>query len=254
MTANNQPKREFVHDVFAQIAKHYDLMNSVLSFQQHKRWRKFAMKQIELGRGGVALDVAAGTGDWTLALANRVGPEGQVIGLDFTEEMLEIAKVKLARAGISGGQAQLVHGDAMSLPFEDNRFDVATIGFALRNVPDVLTVLKEMRRVVRPGGQVVSLELSKPENPAFRSVYYFYFYRILPWLGGLIAGKRAQYAWLPESLTAFPNRLGLEALFREAGLADVRSYALTGGIAALHIGRKLEDERSDGFPRGVQTI
>ncbi|MCL6547488.1 MAG: demethylmenaquinone methyltransferase [Alicyclobacillus sp.] len=246
MTAEPQSKAAFVHNVFSQIARRYDLMNSVLSFQQHKLWRRFAMRQIHLPPGGKALDVAAGTGDWTLALARVAGPQGHVVGLDFCREMLEVAEEKLHRAKAGSvrdrlADVEFVEGDAMRLPFPDASFDVATIGFALRNVPDILTVLGEMRRVVKPGGQVVSLELSKPQSAVLRRLYYLYFYRILPWIGGLAVGDRAPYAWLPASLTDFPDRRGLEQLFRAAGLQDVRSYALTGGIAAVHVGRRLEE-------------
>jgi demethylmenaquinone methyltransferase/2-methoxy-6-polyprenyl-1,4-benzoquinol methylase len=237
----NESKATHVHRVFSQIARRYDLMNSVLSFYQHKLWRRFAMKHVPLGPGGTALDVACGTGDWTLALARRTGPSGHVVGIDFCEEMLDVAKEKAERRGLLGKPIQLQVGDAMDLPFEDSRFDVATIGFALRNVPDILTVLKEMTRVVKPGGKVVSLELSKPEFPPFRAVYYLYFNHVLPWIGTLAVRNKEPYAWLPESLKDFPDRRGLEELFRQAGLKDVRSFPLTGGIAALHVGTKAED-------------
>ncbi|WDL97137.1 demethylmenaquinone methyltransferase [Alicyclobacillus sp. ALC3] len=236
-----QNKAAYVNQVFSRIAKRYDLMNSLLSFQQHKRWRRFAMNHIQIQPGQDALDVAAGTGDWTFSLAEAVGSTGHVDGIDFTREMLDVAEVKLVDRPSLQNTVHFIHGDAMALPFADNTYDVATIGFALRNVPDILTVLREMTRVVKPGGQVVSLELSKPEWPPFRSLYYFYFYRILPTIGGLVAGAKEQYGWLPESLTNFPDRFGLESLFSQAGLVDIKSYPLTGGIAALHIGRKVAD-------------
>lgn len=229
-----------VRRVFASIADRYDLMNTVLSFGQHKFWRRYVMRQLRLRPGMRAIDVAAGTGDWTFALARAVGPQGHVVGLDFSPEMLRVAEMKLRRHPEYAQVIEWVQGDAMALPFPDDSFDVATIGFALRNVPDVPTVLREMTRVVRPGGWVVSLELSKPEWPVWRSLYYLYFYRIVPLLGGLLAGDRESYAWLPESLTDFPDRRGLERLFEQAGLADVRSRALAGGIAAVHMGRKVE--------------
>ncbi|MCL6515572.1 demethylmenaquinone methyltransferase [Alicyclobacillus sp.] len=235
-----ESKAQHVHFVFSQIAKRYDAMNSLLSFWQHKLWRRFAMRQLRLPRGGRAIDVACGTGDWTLALARAVGPEGQVVGLDFCREMLDVAREKVQRLGLSNDTVRLVEGDAMRLPFGDDEFDTATIGFALRNVPDILTVLREMTRVVKPGGQVVSLELSKPESRWFRSVYYLYFYRVVPLIGSLAVGRKEPYAWLPESLTDFPDRRQLEEVFRQAGLKDVRSYPLTGGVAALHIGIKAE--------------
>src|SRR5579875_916459 len=134
-----ETKAEHVHRVFSQIAKHYDLMNSILSFQQHKLWRRFTMKKMNLSPGSRVLDVAAGTGAWTFALAKKVGPTGQVVGIDFCQEMLDVGIERKHRMGYSDDQMLLVHGDAMNLPFDDNSFDSATIGFALRNVPDVLT-------------------------------------------------------------------------------------------------------------------
>jgi demethylmenaquinone methyltransferase / 2-methoxy-6-polyprenyl-1,4-benzoquinol methylase len=239
MVVNNQ-KSVFVHDVFAQIAKRYDLMNSVLSFYQHKLWRRFTMKKLALEPGDRALDVACGTGDWTLALAKAVGSSGHVTGLDFTQEMLDVAQEKLDKRGWTDDYVDLIRGDAMQLPFTDNQYRVATIGFALRNVSDIKQVLSEMNRVVQPGGWVVSLELSKPESATFRKLYYFYFYHILPKIGALAVGKKAPYSWLPESLIDFPDRRTLEGMFRDVGLVNVRSYALTGGIAALHMGQKVK--------------
>ncbi len=238
MMAVRTDKARYVHDVFAQIARRYDMMNTVLSFSQHKGWRRFAMKHLKLEPGSRALDVACGTGDWTLSLARAVGEQGEVVGIDFCQEMLDVAEDKLRRHSDLARRTRLVQGDAMALPFAQDTFDAATIGFALRNVPDVRQVLAEMTRVVRPGGWVVSLELSKPEWPVWRSLYYFYFNRILPWIGALAVGKRAPYAWLPESLVDFPDRRQLEQIFREVGLEQVRSYPLTGGVAALHLGRK----------------
>lgn len=249
---SHESKAAHVKSVFSQIANRYDLMNSVLSFRQHKLWRRFAMKHAKLQAGNAALDVACGTGDWTLALATTVGAKGRVVGLDFCAPMLDVARKKLGSRGLLDQQVSLLEGDAMDLPFDAESFDAVTIGFALRNVPDILTVLCEMTRVVRPGGQVISLELSKPEAPVFKSIYYLYFNRILPLVGSLAVGKKTPYAWLPESLVDFPDRKGLERLFFEAGLTNVRSYPLTGGVAALHIGQKPDrEDRSNGFPPSV---
>jgi demethylmenaquinone methyltransferase / 2-methoxy-6-polyprenyl-1,4-benzoquinol methylase len=235
-----ETKAAHVHRVFSHIARRYDFMNSVLSFQQHKLWRYLTMKKLNIKAGSKVLDVAAGTGAWTFSLAKTVGSSGKVIGLDFCQEMLDVAIERRPKLGYSETDLPLLHGDAMALPFADNSFDFTTIGFALRNVPDVIQCLKEMTRVVRPGGKVVSLELSKPESKAFRALYFFYFYKILPILGAIVVGKKEPYSWLPESLTDFPNRKRLAVMFEEAGLIHVESYAFTGGIAALHIGQKPE--------------
>jgi demethylmenaquinone methyltransferase/2-methoxy-6-polyprenyl-1,4-benzoquinol methylase len=232
----SQSKEQFVHSVFESIAPKYDFMNDLLSFRRHKAWRKFTMERMNIRPGASALDVCCGTCDWTLQLAEQSG-SGEIVGLDFSQNMLEVGQAKVNGRG-KERQIRLIEGNAMSLPFEDNRFDCATIGFALRNVPDLRQVLSEMRRVVKPGGMVVSLELSKPTWQPFKSIYYFYFQRVLPLLGKLVAKKYEQYKWLPESLVAFPDHRELARIFTEIGLVDVKVWPLTGGIAALHIGLK----------------
>ncbi|MCY9415031.1 demethylmenaquinone methyltransferase, partial [Bacillus haynesii] len=154
-----QSKEQRVHGVFEKIYKNYDQMNSVISFKQHKKWRDKTMELMNVPKGAKALDVCCGTGDWTIALADAAGETGEIKGLDFSKNMLSIAEQKTD----SYSQIELIHGNAMELPFPDNTFDYVTIGFGLRNVPDYLTVLKEMARVVKPGGQVVCLETSQPE-------------------------------------------------------------------------------------------
>lgn len=229
-------KEQFVHQVFESIAPQYDRMNTILSFRRHKAWRRFAMKKMRVQPGDEALDVCCGTADWAISFARASG-DGRVVGLDFSEKMLAYGEQKVASAGLNE-QVTLVQGNAMALPYADNSFDYATIGFALRNVPDIKQVLKEMTRVVKPGGKVVSLELSKPTWPPFRAVYYFYFQKILPFLGKLFANRYEQYRWLPESLVQFPDYNELAQIFRECGLSHVETYPLTAGIAALHIGVK----------------
>jgi demethylmenaquinone methyltransferase/2-methoxy-6-polyprenyl-1,4-benzoquinol methylase len=161
-----------------------------------------------------------------------------MIGLDFSQNMLDYGALKIADKGLEQ-QITLVQGNAMSLPYEDNSFDYATIGFALRNVPDFVQVLKEMERVVKPGGKIVSLELSKPTWQPFKAMYYFYFQRVLPLLGKLLVKRYEQYKWLPESLVHFPDHKQLAAVFQSVGLTEVEAYPLTGGIAALHMGTKV---------------
>lgn len=229
-------KEEYVHGVFENIAHRYDLMNSLLSFRRHKAWRNFTMKKVAVKPGETALDVACGTADWTIALA-KSSQSGQIIGIDFSEKMLAVGTRKINELNLDK-QISLQHGNAMELPFPDNSFNYATIGFALRNVPDIERVLQEMKRVVKPGGKVVSLELSKPNWPPFRKLYYLYFYKILPFLGKLFANRYEQYAWLPESLTNFPDQKELAEIFSRVGLSDIEVYPLTGGICALHIGHK----------------
>jgi demethylmenaquinone methyltransferase / 2-methoxy-6-polyprenyl-1,4-benzoquinol methylase len=235
-------KEQHVHNVFESIASKYDFMNDLLSFRRHKAWRRFTMRKMGVEAGQTAIDLCCGTCDWTIALA-EASKSGEVVGLDFSSNMLEIGRQKVERIGLQD-RIRLVHGNAMQLPFDDNQFDYATIGFGLRNVPDLDKVLAEMTRVVKPGGKVVCLELSKPENEPFRSVYYFYFERILPFLGKLFAKRYEQYKWLPESLVSFPGIRQLADRFSAAGLENVQAYPLTLGIAALHIGTKGSDHAS----------
>ncbi|MEO3945209.1 demethylmenaquinone methyltransferase [Gorillibacterium sp. CAU 1737] len=229
-------KEEFVHDVFERIAPKYDRMNDILSFQRHRYWRKFTMNKLAIKPGMAALDLCCGTCDWTIALAEASGT-GRTVGLDFSPSMLEVGERKVQEAGLAS-RIELVQGNAMSLPFSDNLFDIVTIGFGLRNVPDIEQVLLEMQRVVKPGGRVVCLELSKPTWQPFKGLYYFYFRRVLPLLGKLLARSYEEYKWLPESLLQFPDHRQLAETFRETGLVQVEAHPLTGGIAALHIGTK----------------
>ncbi|GGG57644.1 demethylmenaquinone methyltransferase [Paenibacillus radicis (ex Gao et al. 2016)] len=228
--------KQHVHAVFESIAPKYDLMNDLLSMRRHKAWRKFTMKKMNVQPGQTALDLCCGTCDWTIALAKASG-SGQITGLDFSQNMLDVGAAKIKEENLER-QIKLVQGNAMELPFEDNSFDYVTIGFGLRNVPNYLQVLKEMERVVKPGGQVVCLELSKPGWQPFKAVYYLYFQQILPLLGKLVAKRFKEYKWLPDSLKQFLDLKQLSELFQKAGLHNVKAYALFGGVAALHIGKK----------------
>lgn len=231
----SKPKEQFVHSVFESIAPKYDIMNDILSFRRHKAWRKFTMAKMNMSQGDNAIDLCCGTCDWTISMANASG--GHITGLDFSENMLEIGRRKISDRNL-GNNITTIQGNAMELPFEDNTFNYATIGFGLRNVPDLHQVLREMKRVVKPGGMVVCLELSKPTWQPFKGLYYFYFQKVLPKLGKLFAKRYEQYKWLPDSLAQFPGREELARIFADTGLEKVQAYPLTGGIAALHIGIK----------------
>lgn len=232
----NQSKEERVHHVFEKIYKKYDSLNSVISFQRHKSWRKNVMKQMSVKKGTNALDVCCGTGDWSFALAREVGKTGKVIGLDFSKNMLSVAKEKKVQASLEN--VNFIHGNAMKLPFDDETFDYVTIGFGLRNVPDYMVVLKELYRVVKQGGIVVCLETSQPTMAVFRQCYYFYFRFIMPLLGRILAKSYKEYAWLHESAKNFPNKKMLEQMFLEAGFSTVKVKSYTGGVAAMHMGYK----------------
>ncbi|MBX0356217.1 demethylmenaquinone methyltransferase [Halobacillus sp. Nhm2S1] len=231
-----QSKEERVHHVFEKIYERYDSMNSIISFQQHRLWRKDVMKRMNVKKGDHALDVCCGTGDWTMALANAVGADGKVIGLDFSENMLSVGIKKKLAGGVK--QVEFQHGNAMSLPYEDHQFDFVTIGFGLRNVPDYHQVLKELHRVVKPGGRVVCLETSQPTNPVFKKLYYFYFGKVMPVFGKLFAKSYQEYSWLHESAKDFPGKTELKAMFEEVGFKNVTVKSYTGGVAAMHMGEK----------------
>src|SRR5690625_3312745 len=233
---DNQLKEERVHHVFEKIYNKYDSMNSIISFQRHKSWRKNVMKQMAVRQGASALDVCCGTGDWTLSLSEQVGNSGKVVGLDFGENMLSVAKQK--KEDLNAKNIQFIHGNAMELPFEDNTFDYVTIGFGLRNVPDYLTVLKELYRVVKPKGIVVCLETSQPTLIGFRQLYYFYFRFIMPMIGKVFAKSYQEYAWLHESAKDFPDKKELKQMFLEVGFSQVKIKSYTGGVAAMHMGYK----------------
>lgn len=232
----HQSKEERVHHVFEKIHDRYDKMNSIISFQQHKRWRNDIMKRLKVETGNTALDVCCGTADWTIAMARAVGPEGKVYGLDFSKNMLKIGEKKVMEEGLR--QVELIHGNAMELPFEDDSFDYVTIGFGLRNVPDYMHVLREMRRVLKPGGVVACLETSQPTMFGYKQLYYFYFRHIMPIFGRLFAKSYKEYSWLQESARDFPDMKKLAAMFEEAGLKDVHYKPYSGGAAAAHFGYK----------------
>ncbi|CAH2715738.1 Demethylmenaquinone methyltransferase [Neobacillus rhizosphaerae] len=231
-----QSKEERVHDVFEKISDSYDKMNSVISFQQHLKWRKDTMKRMNVQPGSKALDVCCGTADWTIALAETIGPSGSVTGLDFSQNMLNVGIEKVKDQGLN--QVNLIHGNAMELPFEDNSFDYVTIGFGLRNVPDYLQVLKEMHRVVKPGGLAVCLETSQPTLIGYRQLFYFYFRFIMPMFGKLFAKSYKEYSWLQESARDFPGMRELAHMFELAGFDEVKYRPYSGGAAAVHIGYK----------------
>jgi len=231
-----QSKEQRVHNVFEKISDDYDKMNSVISFQQHIKWRKDTMKRMNVQPGSKALDVCCGTADWSIALADAVGPNGEVIGLDFSQNMLNVGSEKVKSLGLD--QVTLIHGNAMELPFPDNSFDYVTIGFGLRNVPDYIQVLKEMHRVVKPGGIAVCLETSQPTLVGYKQLYYFYFRFIMPLFGKLLAKSYREYAWLHESAREFPGMRELAKMFEQAGFAEVKYKSYSGGAAAVHIGKK----------------
>ncbi|RMF89515.1 MAG: ubiquinone/menaquinone biosynthesis methyltransferase [Methanobacteriota archaeon] len=226
-------KARYIRRMFSDLSRRYDLASTAIAFGRDRGWRDFAASKVD-GAAGMILDVCCGTGELSRRLVEKTG--GRVVAVDFCREMVEVAREKF------GGRERLSFGvaDIERLPFPDETFTCATVGFALRNVTDIRRALSEMTRVVKRGGMVIVLDLGKPGSSLFRKLYYLYFYRIAPRLGGFMAGKGAAYAYryLPSSLTDFPAQRGIERMMRELGLVDVRLYDLDMGIVAVHVGKK----------------
>lgn len=230
-------KEKFVREMFNSIALRYDLMNTLMSIGLDKSWRRYTVRRSGLNPGGYGLDVCCGTGMITMEQARIAGTAGRVIGLDFSENMLTVAKQNI-RGFEFKDNIELVQGNAMALPFEDNTFDCATVGWGLRNVPDILTAVREMARVVRPGGKVVSLDMAQPEVPVFKQLYWLFFEKVIPAMGKLWAGNKGAYNYLHDSARVFPHQKELARIFGEAGLIETGYHNLAGGVVAVVEGRK----------------
>lgn len=222
-----------VREMFARISKRYDLLNHLLSINIDKRWRRVLIQNLRtlVPAGAEILDVACGTGDLTLALFESMG--GGVVGLDFCRPMLDLAIRKCPAV-------PFIEGDALRLPFRNCTFDAVTIGFGLRNLSSVEQGLKELRRILKPNGQAAVLEFSRPTVPGIRALVMMYSNCLLPRIGGVISGSPAAYRYLPDSVARFPDQERLAGLMRAAGFERVEFRNLTGGIAALHTGRRAE--------------
>jgi demethylmenaquinone methyltransferase/2-methoxy-6-polyprenyl-1,4-benzoquinol methylase len=225
-----------VERMFSAIAPRYDLLNRLLSAGRDRSWRREAIRATRLPPQGRLLDVCTGTADMALEAARQF-PDARIAGVDFSRPMISLGLAKIERAG-AAGRISLQVAPAEALPFPDESFDAAAVAFGLRNVPDRLRGLREMHRVLRPGGRAVVLEFATPPSPMFRSVYLWYFHRVLPWIGRLISGHPSAYAYLPASVADFPSPDGLSDWMREAGFSDVSYRLLTGGIVVIHVGSK----------------
>lgn len=233
----------YVEQMFARIAPRYDLLNRVMTGWQDRRWRAITVAETRIGRGDSALDVATGTGDLAFALARVAGPAGRIVGIDFTEPMLAVARRKIETGRVSrvsdvSGVPEFAWGDALDLAFPDESFDAVTIGFGLRNVTDVPRALSEMYRVLRPGGRMVCLEVTKPRVPLLAAGFYAYFDHVVPLLGALFNRSREAYTYLPQSLRPFPDAPELRRMMLVAGFARVHFRLLNVGTIAVHVGRK----------------
>ena len=214
--------------MFDRIAGLYDRMNSVMTAGLHHEWRRRAADLADLSPGDRALDVATGTGDLALELATRVAPDGEVVGMDFSERMLELARAK------AGALVRFESGNALALDYADGEFDAATVGFGARNFSDLQRGLSEMTRVVRPGGRVVVLEITTPRRPPLSTFFDLWFDHAIPALGRVVDSQA--YSYLPSSVKRFPGPEELAARMWDAGLREIRYVLTAGGIIALHVG------------------
>lgn len=233
---NAPGKHQAVQAMFAEIAPTYDRLNHLLSANIDKRWRKITVRQLSdiLQRPApVVLDLCCGTADLTLEIA-EAAPQAEVIGCDFCHPMLVIGIRKFHPQS----KSILVEGDALHLPFGDRSFDAVTIAFGLRNLENVAAGLREIYRVLKPGGRAAILEFSRPIFPLFRTAFNFYFTRILPQIGALISGSRGAYTYLPASVNHFPDQKKLAEMMRQVNFGNVSYRNLSAGIAALHLGEK----------------
>jgi demethylmenaquinone methyltransferase/2-methoxy-6-polyprenyl-1,4-benzoquinol methylase len=242
LDASPEPAR--VLRMFDGIAGSYDRLNDLMTAGLHHRWRELAVMVARVAPGSSALDVCCGTGDLAFALRRAIGPRGRVVGVDVSAEMLEVARDKCGRNQL---YVQFERADVLALPFPDGGgvpgdagaagpggFEACTVGFGIRNVPDIVGAFSEMRRVCRPGGRVVCLEITQPAIPVFKQFYALWFRRAVPVLGRLAARDATAYTYLPESVLRFPPPDELKRLMEQAGLRNVRYEILAGGIIALH--------------------
>jgi demethylmenaquinone methyltransferase/2-methoxy-6-polyprenyl-1,4-benzoquinol methylase len=220
--------------MFDRIAGRYDALNTVMTAGLHHRWRQRAAERAELRPGDAALDVCCGTGDLALELASRVTPGGSVVGCDFSEPMLDLAREKAASHGVRA--VRFEWADALQMPYDGARFDAVTVGFGVRNLADLDRGLRELGRVLKPGGRLVILEITQPRRPPLSTFYSLWFDRAVPLLGRISAADPEAYSYLPESVRSFPSPSGLAERMDRAGFGSIRYTVLAGGIIAIHSG------------------
>jgi demethylmenaquinone methyltransferase / 2-methoxy-6-polyprenyl-1,4-benzoquinol methylase len=227
-------KSVYVREMFAAIAPRYDVANKVMTAGADEAWRRRAVRELAAPAGGRVIDLCCGTGDLAFHLGRSDGSL-HVTGVDFCEPMLEGAKARAPRERV-GERVEFRLADALALPFADRSFDGATMGFAMRNVVDIGSTLREIRRVLKPGSRFVNLDVSHAPNAALRALFHVYFYNVVPLIGGLVSGSRSAYRYLPASLTNYPDAERLAGAFRDAGFASARYVRLAAGTVAVHVG------------------
>jgi demethylmenaquinone methyltransferase/2-methoxy-6-polyprenyl-1,4-benzoquinol methylase len=232
-----EDKANRVRGVFDSVAGNYDLMNDLMSGGLHRLWKRFTIDQAAVRRGHSVLDLAGGTGDLARRFAGKVGRDGHVVLADINASMLREGRRRLTDAGVAGNLS-IVQVNAENLPFASSSFDCITIAFGLRNVTDKDSALRSMYEVLKPGGKVLILEFSEPAK-SLRPAYDLYSFKVLPFLGKLVAGDEASYKYLAESIRMHPNQDTLLSMMQDAGFERCRFHNLVGGVVALHIGYKI---------------
>lgn len=230
-------KKTKMQGIFDSLAHNYDLANTIMSLGMHHYWRRFAINQTGLNPGGTALDLCCGTGMITAELAERVGLKGSVTGMDLSGEMLAVARQRLMKRGFLE-RVKLLQGDVAELPFANEHFECVTIGYGLRNVHDPERVLKEIYRVLKPGGGFVAIESAQPTLPVFRAVYYTYLKHWVPLVGRIVCRNQPAYRYLHDSIIDFPPPWKLASVMRRVGFDAVNFFPLTHGVVAVFTGRK----------------
>ncbi|WP_404365120.1 bifunctional demethylmenaquinone methyltransferase/2-methoxy-6-polyprenyl-1,4-benzoquinol methylase UbiE [Marinobacter sp.] len=230
-------KASQVADVFHSVAGKYDMMNDLMSMGVHRLWKRFTIEVSGVRPGHRVLDIAGGTGDLTMKFSDLVGSTGQVVLADINASMLQVGRGRLMDRGYAGN-IEYVQADAEHLPFPDNSFNAVSIAFGLRNVTDKDQALRDMTRVLKPGGKLLILEFSKPTNPLLSKAYDLYSFNALPLMGQLVAGDSASYQYLAESIRMHPDQETLKNMMDQAGLVNCKYYNMTGGVVALHVGIK----------------
>jgi len=226
-----------VADVFHSVAGKYDLMNDLMSGGIHRLWKRFTIELSAVRAGHKVLDIAGGTGDLSYQFARLVGEQGQVVLADINSSMLNVGRDRLLDRGVSGN-IQFAQADAQYLPFPDNTFDCITIAFGLRNVTDKDMALRSMLRVLKPGGRLLVLEFSKPQNTLLEKLYDAYSFKVIPLMGKLVINDADSYRYLSESIRMHPDQQTLKAMMDDAGFTNTSYHNMTGGVVALHKGIK----------------
>ena len=232
-----EDKRRLVQDHFDTVAPRYDLTNTFLSFGLQHVWKRQAVAMLELKEGDRVVDVCGGTADLALLAARAVLPEGRLVVYDFNRAMMALGQDKVREAGLAHAIA-FVQGDAESLALADRSFDAAMVGFGIRNLSDMVQGLREMHRVLKPGGRIMILEFSQPTNPWFRALYDFYSFTVMPLMGKIMVNSWEAYTYLPESIRLFPSPGELSETLRGLGFAEITYQPLSNGIAVAHVGTK----------------